>query len=342
MKFGIFDHMDRAAVPLAQQYEDRLRLTEAYERAGFYAYHIAEHHATPLGMAPSPSVFLAAVAQRTRRLRFGPVVYPLAFHHPLRVAEEICMLDHLSGGRLELGVGRGASPHEMTYYGVEPANAQAIYHEAYAVLIRFMTSRILDFDGKFYKFRGVPVEIEPLQRPHPPLWYGVAYPDGVVWPAQNRVNVVCNGPAAAVRAITDRYRAEWAAAGNDPSGLPLMGMSRFIVIADDAAEATAIARRGYAQWYASFFLLWAKHGTRPVNAAYPDNFDDLARSGLGLAGTAEQVRDALVAQMAQARTNYQICRFAFGDLTLAESLRSLDAFTRTVMPALLEMRQAAE
>jgi len=78
-----------AAVPLAQQYEERLRLIEAYERAGFYAYHIAEHHATPLGMAPSPSVFLAAVAQRTRRLRFGPVVYPLTFPHPLRVAGAI-------------------------------------------------------------------------------------------------------------------------------------------------------------------------------------------------------------------------------------------------------------
>jgi len=342
MKFGIFDHMDRAAVPLAQQYEDRLRLIEAYERAGFYAYHIAEHHATPLGMAPSPSVFLAAVAQRTTRLRFGPVVYPLAFHHPLRVAEEICMLDHLSGGRLELGVGRGASPHEMTYYGVDPANAQAIYHEAFAILIEFMTSRSLTFAGKFYNFRDVPVEIEPLQRPHPPLWYGAAYPDGVVWPARNNVNVVCNGPAAAVRAITDRYRAEWAAAGNDGANIPLMGMSRFIVIAERGHEAVAIARRAYRQWYHGFFLLWAKHGTKPINAPYPDNFDDMQRTGLGVAGTAETVRDALIGQMAQAQNNYQICRFAFGDLTLEESLRSLDIFTRSVMPALAGMRDAAE
>ena len=101
MKFGIFDHMDRAAVPLARQFEDRLRLIEAYERAGFYAYHIAEHHATPLGMAPSPSVFLAAVAQRTTRLRFGPVVYPLTFHHPLRVAEEIGQRGDPREGRLD-------------------------------------------------------------------------------------------------------------------------------------------------------------------------------------------------------------------------------------------------
>src|ERR1700704_1279525 len=113
MKFGVFDHMDRGGSDLGRQFDERLRLIELYERAGFHAYHLAEHHMTPLGMAPSPSIFLAAVAQRTKSLRFGPVVYPLAFHHPLRVAEEICMLDHLSGGRLELGIGRGASPYEM-------------------------------------------------------------------------------------------------------------------------------------------------------------------------------------------------------------------------------------
>src|SRR5215210_3340201 len=123
MKFGVFDHMDRAGVPLAQQYEERLQLIAAYERAGFYAYHLAEHHSTPLGMAPAPSVFLAAVAQRTRTLRFGPLVYPLSLYHPLRAMEEICMLDHLSGGRLEVGVGRGASPHEMEDYGVDPKTA---------------------------------------------------------------------------------------------------------------------------------------------------------------------------------------------------------------------------
>ena len=94
-------------MPLHQQYEERLKLIEAYDRAGFHAYHLAEHHATPLGMAPSPSVFLAAVAQSTKRLRFGPLVYTLSLYHPLRLVEEICMLDQMSGGRLELGIGTG-------------------------------------------------------------------------------------------------------------------------------------------------------------------------------------------------------------------------------------------
>jgi len=84
MQFGVFDHMDRGPVSLDRFYADRLRLVEAYDRAGFYGYHVAEHHATPLGVAPSPGVWLAAVAERTNQLRFGPLVYLLPLYHPLK------------------------------------------------------------------------------------------------------------------------------------------------------------------------------------------------------------------------------------------------------------------
>ena len=89
MKFGVFEHMDDSGVPLGEQIENRMRLVEAYDRWGFYAYHLAEHHGTPLGLAPSPGLFMAAVAQRTKRLRFGPLVYLLPLYHPLRLIEEI-------------------------------------------------------------------------------------------------------------------------------------------------------------------------------------------------------------------------------------------------------------
>src|SRR5260370_25066965 len=127
MKVGVFDQLDRNDRPLHAFYEERLKIVEAYDRGGFYAYHTAEHHETPLGLAASPSVFLAAVAQRTHKLRFGPLVYTLPLHHPLRLVEEICMLDQLSKGRFELGVGRGISPIETAYYGVDPAHRQKIY-----------------------------------------------------------------------------------------------------------------------------------------------------------------------------------------------------------------------
>jgi len=342
MKFGVFDHMDRGVVPLAEQYENRLKLLEAYERLGFYGYHIAEHHTTPLGMASSPSVFLAAAAQRTRRLRFGALVYPLPMYHPLRLAEEICMLDHLSGGRLEVGIGRGVSPFELEHYGIDPAQSRDEYFEAFAVLIKALTGRTLDHEGKFYKFRDVPIEIEPLQRPHPPLWYGVSVPSAVPWAAENRVNVVCNGPVAMVRGVADDYRAAWRAAGRAAAELPLIAMTRHIVIAERGEEALASARRAYARWYASFILLWNRHGAKPFSATYPDNFDDAARMGFGVAGTPDEVRDVLAAQVAEAGVNYFLCRVAFGDLAFAESLRSVELFAREVMPALAEARQAAE
>src|SRR5215217_989882 len=196
MEFGIFDHLDRNDLPLRDYYESRLQIIEAYDRLGFYAYHVAEHHATPLGMAPSPSVFLSAVAQRTRRLRFGPLVYTLPMYHPLRAAEEICMLDHLSKGRLEVGIGRGISAHELTYYGVDPKEAQARYVEAFAIIMAALTTGTVTHEGRFYTFRDVPIELDPVQKPHPPLWYGVSGPDAVPWVAQHGINVVCNVPAA--------------------------------------------------------------------------------------------------------------------------------------------------
>src|ERR1700760_850280 len=177
MEFGIFDHLDRSPASLADYYEERLALVELFDRAGFYGYHLAEHHSTPLGLAPSPSVFLAAVAQRTKRLRFGPMVYTLSLHHPLRVMEEACMLDQMSNGRLELGVGRGVSPLESAFYGVDPKQSRDVYVEVLEVLLKGFQSEKLTHDGKLYHFKETPIVVGPFQRPHPPLWYGVLSAD---------------------------------------------------------------------------------------------------------------------------------------------------------------------
>src|SRR5262249_24696899 len=157
MEFGIFDHLDRNDLPFADYYEARLKIIEAYDRLGFYAYHVAEHHSTPIGIAPSPSVFLSAVAQRTRRLRFGPLVYALPLYHPLRMIEEICMLDHMSRGRLEIGFGRGSVPEELAYYGANPAEAQEVYAEALDLILRGLTQSSLTFHGRFFNFDKVPM-----------------------------------------------------------------------------------------------------------------------------------------------------------------------------------------
>ena len=208
-------------------------------------------------------------------------------------------------------------------------------------MLKALSSKTLTFEGKFYSYRDVPIELEPLQKPHPPLWYGVGAPDGVVWAAKNAINVVCNAPAKQTRAVTDRYRAEWQAAGKPADTIPLMGMNRHIVIAETEAEALATARRAYKLWYDSFMHLWLRHGTKPTRS-YGTTFDELEQEGNGIAGTPEKVRAMLAAQVKEAGNNYLVCRLAFGDLTLAESMRSLDLFARAVMPALAEEREAAE
>jgi alkanesulfonate monooxygenase SsuD/methylene tetrahydromethanopterin reductase-like flavin-dependent oxidoreductase (luciferase family) len=177
LEFGVFDHLDRNDLPLSDFYEQRLKVIEAFDRHGFYAYHLAEHHFTPLGMAPSPSVFLSALAQRTRRLRFGTFVYVLPAHHPLRVLEEICMLDHMSGGRIEIGFGRGSVPYEISYYGANAEERQQVYAERLELILKAFTVKTLDWNGRYDKFENVPMEMSSYQKPHPPLWYGAHSPD---------------------------------------------------------------------------------------------------------------------------------------------------------------------
>lgn len=340
MEFGIFDHLDRNDRPLTQFYEERLKLIELYDRMGFYGYHIAEHHSTPLGMAPSPSVFLSAVAQRTRRLRFGPLIYILPLYHPLRLVEEICMLDNMSGGRLMLGVGRGISPYEVGYYGIDPAESQPRYVEALELILAALRSPALTFEGKFYRFKDVPMELAPVQKPHPPLWYGVINPDATPWLAKNRINIVSHVPAPLMGTISARYRAEFRAAHGPGAPLPKMGLGRHIVIAERSADALALARRAYARWFRSFTALWKKHSSKPVSASYPEDFDALREMGTGIAGSPAEVRDVLLRQLAESGANYFVCRFAFGDLAFDEAQQSLKLFADHVMPAMAA--QAAE
>ncbi|HUK42643.1 MAG TPA: LLM class flavin-dependent oxidoreductase [Candidatus Acidoferrales bacterium] len=333
MEFGVFDHLDRNNLPLKDYYEIRLELIEAYERAGFYAYHLAEHHATPLGMAPSPSVFLAAVAQRTRRLRFGPLVYALPLHHPIRLIEEIAMLDQLSGGRLEIGFGRGASPMEIALYGQDPAKAERIYEEALEIIMAGLTIGRVNFQGEFFSFKNYILELEPLQKPYPPIWYGVHSVLSAERAAERRLNTVSLDSAAQTRAFTDRYRQVWRERRYESDPVPKMGIGRFIVVGETDGEALGAARRAYPIWHRSFYHLYTLLGGAPAHPR-PADFDGIIRTGQGIAGSPETVGAFLEDQVRASGTNYIVGQFAFGDLSRGECLQSLELFTRLVMPRL--------
>ena len=333
MKFGVFDHIDDAGVPLGQLYADRMTIAEAYDRGGFYGYHVAEHHSTPLGAAASPSLIFAALAHRTKTLRFGPMVYLLPFYHPLRLIEEVCMLDQMSGGRFELGVGRGVSLYESQAYSLDFNHTQAMYHEAYQVLLKGLASEELTFEGQYYKFNNVPMILRPVQRPHPPLWYGVTLPNNAAWPAQNNVNIIALGLREHTSAIVDAYCDARTAAGLDLNAT-LVGIGRHVVVADTDDEAMRIARRAYPRWRDSFRWLFARHGAEPrVIGIYPPDWDGLQELDNGIAGSPATVRRFIEEEMAASRFNYFTPWLAFGDLTLEETLRSIELFSKEVMPA---------
>jgi len=154
------------------------------------------------------------------------------------------------------------------------------------------------------------------------------------------MSFISNAPAAAIRAKVERYIGTERPSGCVPAKF---GMNRYIVIADTDAEALDVARRAYRVWYQSFMYLWWKYNQKPPNVNYPPEIDAQIAAGTALIGSTETVLTALRSQLSESGSNYLVGRFAFGDLTLQESLRSLDLFSSHIMPALRQdQRVAAE
>ena len=334
MEFGVFDHLDHGNIPLEAYYESRLRIVEMYDRGGFYGYHVAEHHATPLGMAPSPSVFLAAVAQRTETLRFGPMVYALPLYHPLRLAEEICMLDQMSGGRLELGFGRGASPLEIDIFGPNPKDAQNIYQESLEIILMALKDHHVNYQGKFYSLNDVPVALTPKQLPHPPMWYGIHAVESAARAGTDDLNVISLDTAVDTGPMVAAYKEARREAGHQGPSEPKIGIGRFVVVGETDEEALSVARRAYRVWHKSFNYLFNHRGSAGPKHQRPSEFDAMAALGRAVAGSPETVINVLREEMMISDANYLVGQFVFGDMSSSEAESSVGMFIDSVLPAL--------
>jgi len=335
--FGLFDWIDRGKAPLHQLYEEWLQLLEAADAVGFFCYHLAEHHGTPLGMAPSPALFLTAAAQRTKHIRLGPLVYLLPLYNPLRLIEEVCMLDQLSGGRLELGVGRGVSPYELGHFGVDAGGTRPIFDEALAVLVAGMTNERLTFEGNNYRYDNVPMELRPLQQPYPPLWYPTHVPESVGYAAKHGYNFVGLGPAGHLRQLVDMYWETWEIHKNDQGRLnghvaePKVGVLRQLFVADTDDEAQAATRSAHRDWYHSIMKLWHEHGDHGYDGLF--SWETSTEHETIIFGSPARVCEQMARLLEVSGCNYVVCSFAWGSFTHEQTLHSLQLFTEEVMPA---------
>ncbi|MGQ0584610.1 MAG: LLM class flavin-dependent oxidoreductase, partial [Reyranella sp.] len=249
--------------------------------------------------------------------------------------EEICMLDIMSGGRLELGVGRGASPYEAEFFGVEPSTAQERFDESLEIVLKGLGADRLDHAGKFFTFKNVPLVMQPVQRPHPPLWHVTRSLESADRLASLGCNIALAMPTHDAGKFTARYRAAWAALGRAPEDMPFLGNTRNVVVLDSDRDAVAAARRAFHVWYDSMVHLWRANGVElPRQVSTPD-FDEAVDQGYIVAGSPAKVRDRMLRDQFVSGINYSICRFACGDLSFEESARSVRLFAREVMPALL-------
>ena len=180
-----------------------------------------------------------------------------------------------------------------------------------------------------------------MQRPHPPLWYGIKSPETATWAAANEANVVTLMPAGVARDITDRYRSEWQKLGKPASNLPLLGVARHIVLAESDNEAKRSAQRAYRPWRKHLELLWKQYDIPFGLAMLPLEFEELQNAGGAYAGTAEGARAYIEKQTEASGTNYFVCDVAFGDLTLQEAMRTVQLLACEVVPAFLDRAAAA-
>ena len=347
MKVGLFDHVGRAGRPLATLFDERLRFYAEADEAGFWGVHIAEHHASPVNMAPSPSLFLAALARETKRIRLGPLCYLLTLYTPLRMMEEISMLDHMSNGRFECGVGRGVSPFELGYHNVDHSKSREIFTDAYMCIREGLSHDTLNYSGPYYTYKDVPVELRPLQAPWPAFWYGSSNTTGATWAGEQGMHFAANGPTAFAKVNIDAFRVALQKRGGaeqpkaEFAGGCAIGALRNIVVADTDAEAMRIARPAAKMHLESLNHLRAKHGitehTSRLNVPRAATLEGQIEEGTYIVGSPDTVTKAIEKQVEVLGLNYLMAYLIFGDMSLGDALRSMRLFSTEVMPKIARL-----
>ena len=311
------------------------------DEAGFGGYHLAEHHGSDLCMAPGHEAFLGAAARVTRQIRFGPMVKLLPMHHPVRIIEDMCVLDQLTGGRLEFGVGRGPVPIEHYWYSHDWAESKDRFDDVLAIVHRALASGEISSEGsRFFDFPTMPMAIRPLQDPIP-FWY----PGSPQTAGRHGMSLMW--PGKIDEAAYELYLQSWhdhKGSGlrfDGPDSRPRVGYSMLLAIAPTEDVARDVARRGMeglvrrTRGAHRFDHLKLSpddcHAAQSSLRAIHANMD--VAIGFG-AGTPGQIAERVAGLLDDGMCDYVCFMMPAGDMTFDEAQRTLELFITEVQPQL--------
>ena len=327
VKFGVlqFFSWPERRIPIAQVYQRALSRIEIMDRTGYDAVWLAEHHFNSFSVCPSVHLMGTHVAARTTRLRIGTAVTLAAFYHPLRIAEEIALLDVLSGGRVNFGAGRGFDATEFRAFGVTPEESADRFREAVEIVLEAWSADRLNYHGRFHQFEDVEVLPKPAQAPHPPVWVAASSEPAVEWAAQRGLTIMMDphSPHVEIARKRELYRTRLEAAGHRIDGREIP-MARLVAVAETERKAEEIARSG-AGWIVGSYMGKSGASFDPRGAQK----DPVERylDGIAVYGTPEKLVDEL----------QRLREEMFLDYLLAAPLshESFVLFTERVLPKLL-------
>ena len=300
MKVGVlqfFGWADRK-IPLESIYQRAIERFEIMDRTGFDAVWLAEHHFSSFSVCPSVHMMATMAAARTKRLRIGTAVSLAPFYHPLRLAEEVALLDVLSGGRVNWGAGRGFSRGEFAAFGIPMEESTARFRETVDIVLSAWSQERLTYAGEHFRFDGVEVLPRPLQSPHPPVWMAATSEPAIDWAASRGFSILMD-PHCTRTELGEkrrRYGEQMAAAGFSAAGRDIP-MARLIAVAPTAERAAEVARRG-AAWTVGSYIGGGRGDVDPVERYVNEVI---------LHGTPESVLDQILALEDSASLNYLLC-----------------------------------
>jgi alkanesulfonate monooxygenase SsuD/methylene tetrahydromethanopterin reductase-like flavin-dependent oxidoreductase (luciferase family) len=325
MQVGVlqfFGWRDRST-PLTSVYDTALERFAIMDAAGYDAVWLAEHHFSGFSVCPSVHMMGVMAAARTKRLRIGTGVSLAPFYNPLRLAEEVALLDVLSGGRVNWGAGRGFERSEFKAFDIPPEESASRFHETVDIVLKAWTNEKLSYHGKHFTYEAVEVLPKPLQVPHPPVWMAATSTPAIDWAAANGFSILMDPHSS--RAELGRKRRHYvdmlAAAGHSAAGR-VIPMARLIAVDETTAKAREVAQRA-AQWTIATYVGPTHHrqevrtfgGKEPITYYLED---------VMLHGTAQSVADQICALERDAGMTYL--------LAAPLSRRSFTLLTDEVLP----------